>query len=85
MFLPQTRSGLTAAKNWGPLNLINCKGKLGEKGVADQVKDFGREVFYGLQYGLFRGRMMVDMLYRSVRRPHSCINGGVVWGGDCGM
>ena len=37
VFIPKPGRDLTLAKNWRPLNFINCVGKLGEKGVADRI------------------------------------------------
>ena len=37
VFIPKPGRDLTLAKNWRPLNLINCVGKLGEKVVADRI------------------------------------------------
>ena len=73
---------LTMVKNWRPLNLINCLGKLGEKVVADRIQDFGGKLFHRLQYGSVRGRSAVDVLYKSVRGARKCIHGegSVGWG-----
>ena len=82
VFIPKPGRDLTLAKNWRPLNLINCIGKLGEKVVGDRIQDFGGHLFHRLQYGLVRGRSAVDVLYRSVVRARRCIDGGgsVGWG-----
>ena len=37
VLLPQPGKDLTITKNWRPLNLINCVGKLAEKVVADRI------------------------------------------------
>ena len=66
VFIPTPGRDLTLDKNWRPLNLINCVGKLGEKVVADRIQDFGTELFYHLQFGSVRGRLAVEVLYRLV-------------------
>ena len=64
VFIPKLGKDLTLAKNWRPLNLINCVGKLGEKVVADKIEDFGGDLFHHLQFASVRGRLAVDVLYR---------------------
>ena len=82
VFIPKPGRDLTVARNWRPLNLINCVEKLGEKVVADRIQDYGDELFHRLQYGSVRGRSAVDVLYRSVVRARACMDGGgsVGWG-----
>ena len=82
VFIPKPGRDLTVAKNWRPLNLINCVGKLGEKVVADRIQDYGDELFHRLQFGSVRGRSAVDVLYRSVVRAQVCMDkgGSVGWG-----
>ena len=74
VFIPKPGRDLTLAKNWGPLNLINCVGKLGEKVVSDRIQDFGGDLFHQLQFGSVRGRLAVDVLYRSVVKARRCID-----------
>lgn len=38
VLIPKPGWDLTQTKNWRPLNLINCVGKLGEKVVADRIQ-----------------------------------------------
>ena len=82
VFIPRPGRDLSVARNWRPLNLINCVGKLGEKVVADRIQDYGDELFHRWQYGSVRGRSAVDVLYRSVLKVRACIHkgGGVGWG-----
>ena len=82
VFIPKPGRDLTLAKNWPPLNLMNCIGKLGEMVVADRIQDFGGALFHRLQYGSVRGRSAVDILYRSVVRARRCMDGegSVGWG-----
>ena len=37
VLIPKPGRDLTQTENWGPLNLISCVGKLGEKVVADRI------------------------------------------------
>ena len=37
VLIPKPGRDLMRTKNWRPLNLINCIGKLGEKVVADKI------------------------------------------------
>ena len=70
---------LTQTKNWRPLNLINCIGKLGEKVVADKIQEEGSSILHHQQYGSVRGRHAVYILYKSVVKPRQCLgNGGSV-------
>ena len=82
VFIPKPGRDLTLAKNWQPLNLINCVGKLGEKVVADRIQDFGGDLFHHLQFGSIKGRSVVDVLYWSVVKARRCIDegGDVGWG-----
>ena len=41
VLMPKPGRDLTQTKNWRPLNLINCIGKLGEKVVADRIQEEG--------------------------------------------
>ena len=84
VFIPKPGRDLTVAKNWRPLNLINCVGKLGEKVVADRIQDLGGELFHRFQYGSVRGRSAGDVVYRSVRGARKCIDGEVTWDGVSG-
>ena len=68
VFIPKPRRVLALLRNWRPLNLINCVGKLGEKVVADVIRDCGGKLFHHLQYGSVRGRSAVEVLNRLVIR-----------------
>ena len=82
VFIPKPSRDLTLARNWRPLNLINCIGKLGEKVVADRILDYGNGLFHRLQYGSVRGRSAIDVLYKSVVKERNCMESGgsVGWG-----
>ena len=41
VLIPKPGRDLTQTKNWRPLNLINCIGKLGENVVADRIQEEG--------------------------------------------
>ena len=79
VLIPKPGRDLTQIKNWRPLNLINCMGKLGEKVVADRIQDHGTSILHHPQYGSVRGRSAVDILYKSVVKERQCLdNGGSV-------
>ena len=79
VLIPKPGRDLTQTKNWRPLNLINCIGKLGEKVVADRIQEEGRSILHHEQYGSVRGRSAVDVLYKSVVKARQCLeNGGLV-------
>ena len=72
---------LTQTKNWRPLNLINCIGKLEEKVVAHRIQEEERVLLHHQQYGSVRGRSAVDVLYKSVVKARQCLDygGSVGW------
>lgn len=82
VFIPKPGRDLTLSKNWQPLNLIICVGKLWKKVVVVRIQDFGGDIFHRLQFGTVRGRLVVDVLYRSVIRPRECFEdgGSMGWG-----
>ena len=67
---------LRHTKNWTPLNLINCIGKLGEQVVADMIQEERSSFLHHLQYGSVRGRSALDVLYKSVMRVRPSMEGG---------
>lgn len=79
VLIPQPGKDLTLTRNWRPLNVINCMGKLAEKVVADQVQEYGSRVFHDGQYGLVQGRSAMDVLYSAVRstRKYLFVRGAV--------
>ena len=81
VLIPKPGRDLTQTKNWRPLNLINCIGKLGEKVVADRIQDEGRSILHHQQYGSVRGRSAVNVLYNSVVKARQCLEsrGSVGW------
>ena len=55
VLIPKPGRDLTQTKNWRPLNLINCVGKLGEKVVADRIQQEGSSILHHQQYASVRG------------------------------
>ena len=76
VLIPKPGRDLTQTKNWRPLNLIKCIGKIGEKVVADRIQMEGRSLLHHQQYGSVRGRSAVDVLYKSVVTASQCLDGG---------
>ena len=62
VLIPKPGRDLTQTKNWTPLNLINCIGKLGEKVVADRIQEEGSSILHHQQYGSVRGCSAVDVV-----------------------
>ena len=81
IFIPKPGRDLTQTKNWQPLNLINCVGKLGEKVVADWIQEKREVVLHHQQFGSVRERSAVDVLYKSVIEARKCLEdrGSVGW------
>ena len=81
VLIPKPGQDLTQTKNWRPLNLIDCFGKLGEKVIADRIQDDGGQILHHQQYGSVRGRSAVDVLYKWVVRTRRCLEdrGSVGW------
>ena len=79
VLIPNPGRNLTHTKNWRPLNLINCMGKLGEKVVADRIQEEGSSILHHQQYGSVRGRSAMNVLYKSEVKSRQCLeNGGSV-------
>ena len=76
VLIPKPGRELTQTKNWRPLNLNNCIGKLGEKVVADRIQEVGSSILHHQQYGSVRGRSAGDVLYKSVVRARESLKGG---------
>ena len=76
VLIPKPGRDLTKTKNWRPLNLINCIGKLGEKVVADRIQEEGSSILHQRQYRSVRRRSAVDVLYRSVVKARQSLGGG---------
>ena len=79
VLIPKPERDLTQTRNWRPLNLINCIGKVGEKVVAGRIQEEGSSILHHQQYSSVRGRSDVDVLYKSVVKARQCLeNGGSV-------
>ena len=76
VLIPKPGRDLTQTKNWRPLNLINCIGKLGEKVVADRIQEAGSSILHRQQYCSVRGRAAVDVLYKSVVKARQYLEDG---------
>ena len=57
---------LSVIKNWWPLNLINCVGKLKEKVVTHRIQEEGERVPHPQQFSSVRRGFAIDVLYKSV-------------------
>ena len=81
VLIPKPGRDLTQTKNWRPLNLINCIGKLGEKVLADSIQEEGSSILHHQQYGSVRGHSAVDVLYKSVVKARQSLKnrGSVGW------
>ena len=76
VLIPKPGRDLIQTKNWRPLNLINCIGKLGEKVVADRIQEEGSSILPHQQYGSVRGPSAVEVLYTSVVKARQCLENG---------
>ena len=65
---------LTIIKNWRPINLINCIGKLDEKVVADQLQDAG--LFHRHQFRSIRRRSATEAVFKALTKAQRCLDGG---------
>ena len=75
VLIPKPGRDLTKTKNWWPLNLINCVGKLSEKVVAGRTQEERESVLHHQQFGLVSRRSAVDVLYKSVIEARKCLAG----------
>ena len=73
VMISKLKRDLTIIKNWHPINLINCIGKLGEKVVADQLPDAG--LFYRHQFGSIRGRSATEAVCKAFTKAQHCLGG----------
>ena len=76
VLIPKPARDLTRTKNWRPVNLINCIGKLGEKVVPDRIQEEGSSILHHQKYGSVRGRSAVDVLYKSIVKARQCLDAG---------
>ena len=76
VLIPKPAQDLTQTKNWRPLNLINCIGKLGENVVANRIQEEGSSILHHQQTGSVRGYSSVYILSQSVVKASHCLEGG---------
>ena len=65
--IPKPGWDITQTKNWRPLNLVRCVGKLGEKVLPNRIQEEGESVLHHQQFGSVCGCSAVDVLYKSVK------------------
>ena len=71
---------LTLTKNWRPINLINCVGKIGEKVVADCLQEV--QCFHDGQYGGRKNRTVTEVVALAVTKAQRAVRAGGMaeWG-----
>lgn len=74
VLIPKLGRDLTLIKNWRPINLNNCIGKLGEKVVVDHLQD--ADLLHHQQFGAVRGRLALEVVFRAVVKGRGCMDGG---------
>ena len=74
VLIPKPGRDLTITKNWRPINLINCIGKLGEKVVADHLQD--ADLLHNHQFGAVKGRSALEVVFRAVVKARRGMDGG---------
>lgn len=81
VLIPKLGRNLIQTKNWRPLNLMNCVGKLGEKVAAGKIQGQGESVLHDQQFGSVRSRSAIDVLYKSVMEVRKCLKdmGSLGW------
>ena len=72
--IPKPSRDLTVTRNWRPINLINCIGKLGEKVVVDHLQDV--DLLHHHQFGAVKGRSALEVVFRAVVKESRCMDGG---------
>ena len=80
VLIPKPGRDLTKTKSCRPINLINCIGKLGEKVVADEIKE--ADLLHGGQFGGVKGKSALEGVFKAVTKTRRCIGSGgnVAWG-----
>ena len=63
---PKQRKDHERTKEWRPINLINCIGKLGEKVVANVLQNY--RLLYKHQFGSRKSRSAIESVLRTVTR-----------------
>ena len=77
---PKPGGNLTITQNWGPINLINCFGKLGQKVVANYLQD--ADLLHHHQFGTVKGRSSLEVVFRAIVKASRCMDrgGDAAWG-----
>ena len=72
--------GVTLTKNWRPINLINCVGKIGEKVVADCLQEV--PCVHDGQYRGRKHRMVTEVVAVAVTKVQRAVRvgGRAEWG-----
>ena len=80
VMIPKPRRDLTLTKNWRPINLINCVGKIGEKVVADCLQEI--PCFHEGQYGGRKNRAVTEVVALAVTKAQRAVRAGgrAEWG-----
>ena len=66
VFIPKPNRDLALLKAWRHITLINCIGKLGEKVLADELRQ--ADLIHRHQFGSVKGRSGIDAVFREVTR-----------------
>ena len=80
VMIPKPGRDLTLTKNWRPINLINCVGKIGEKVVADCLQEI--PCFHEGQYGGRKHRTVTEVVAMAVTKAQRAVRAGgrAEWG-----
>ena len=80
VMIPKPGRDLTLTKNWRPINLINCVGKIGEKVVGDCLQEV--PYFYDGQYGGRKNRAVTEVVALAVTKAQRAVRAGgrAEWG-----
>ena len=80
VMIPKPGKDLTLTKNWRPINLINCVGKIGEKVVAGCLQEI--TCFHDGQYEGRKHRTVTEVVALAVTKAQRAVRGGdrVEWG-----
>jgi len=80
IMIPKPGKDYNKTKEWRPINLINCIGKLGEKVIANRLQESG--LLYKHQFGSIKERSVTEVALRVVTKAQRCMarGGAVGWG-----
>ena len=74
VMIPKPGWDLTLTKNWRPINLINCVGKIGEKVVVDCLQEI--PCFHEGQYGGQKHRTVTEVVALAVTQVQRVVRAG---------